>query len=371
MTSCNKGYLVLEDGHVFEGNLLGNSAYTEGEVVFNTSAFGYEQILTDPSYAGQIVVMTYPLIGNYGVSPKYLEAERPWLKGFIVKGLNMGEHYEKEMELQEFLQKNQLTCLTAVDTRSITKLIRSKGTMGGIITSSLDNIEAVIRKARIITPLAEGYVRQVSRKNILTIGSGEKRIVLVDYGTKKSIARAILNRECQLIIVPADTKASEIMALKPDGLVLSNGPGDPRQCSYAIETVKKLIGKLPILGICLGHQILALALGASTGKMTFGHRGSNHPVKDLLTNKVFITSQNHGYVVKEDSLAGINAEVWYRNLNDGTVEGIIHRELPLMSVQFHPEASPGPTDTLYIINNFLDNIKKNENRAAITRCQAV
>ncbi|KUG04184.1 carbamoyl-phosphate synthase small chain [hydrocarbon metagenome] len=361
MSTVKKGYLILEDGHVFEGALMEGSKNSSGEVVFNTSAFGYEQILTDPSYAGQIVVMTYPLIGNYGVSSRLLEADRPWVKGFVVRGLNIGEHYEKEEELKEFLQKNQLACISGIDTRALTRLIRNKGTMGGLISDTLDDLEDLIRRARAVVPPPEGFVRQVSRKDVATLGSGDKRIVLVDYGTKKSIASSIVGRGCELIIVPADTPAHEIMQISPDGLVLSNGPGDPAECDYAIKAVKELIGSMPILGICLGHQILSLALGANTRKMVFGHRGSNHPVKDMRTGKIYITAQNHGYVADESSLAGRGVDVLFKNLNDGTVEGIIHRELPIMSVQFHPEASPGPIDTAYILDDFIESIKGNTN----------
>jgi carbamoyl-phosphate synthase small subunit len=355
--NSNPGYLILEDGHVFEGILMEGSQPSSGEVVFNTSAFGYEQILTDPSYAGQIVVMTYPLIGNYGVNHGLLEAETPWLKGFVVRGLNSGEHYKKEEELKEFLQKNKLACLTGIDTRALTRFIRNRGAMGGVISPSLDNLEERIREARSIAPPAEGFVRQVSRKDIKREGAGEKRIVLVDYGTKKSITTSITARGCELMIVPADSSARAIMELNPDGLVLSNGPGDPAECSYAIETVKELVGRIPILGICLGHQILALALGAVTRKMVFGHRGSNHPVKDLRTGRVYVTAQNHGYMADQASLAACGADVLFTNLNDGTVEGLVHRELPIMSVQFHPEASPGPVDTAFIIDDFIDSVK--------------
>lgn len=357
MPAVQKGYLVLENGAVFEGALLEGSKTNQGEVVFNTSAFGYEQILTDPSYAGQIVVMTYPLIGNYGVNYRLLEADKSWVRGFIIRELDLGEHYEKQVELQQYLKDNELACLTGVDTRAITRMIRSKGTMGGVIADSLENIDELIDRARAVAPPAEGFVRQVTCQNIHTAGAGDTRIVLVDYGTKKSIVNSLVERDCEVTIVPAETGAEKILEISPDAVVLSNGPGDPAECEYAVNTVKGLIGKIPILGICLGHQILALALGATTRKMNFGHRGSNHPVKDIRTGRVHITAQNHGYVVDENALVGTGADILFKNINDGTVEGLIHRELPLMSVQFHPEASPGPHDTRYVIDNFLDMVK--------------
>jgi len=371
MQAVNKGYLVLENGDIFTGTLLEGSKVSDGEVVFNTSAFGYEQILTDPSYAGQIVVMTYPLIGNYGVSRRLLEADKPWVKGFIVRGVNSGEHYEKDLELKEYLQENNLACLSGIDTRALTRVIRNHGSMGGVITDSLDKIDDIIQRAQSAGPPPEGYVRQVSRSSIGRMGSGDKRIVLVDYGTKKSIVSSLLAMDCEFIVVPADTTAAEILEMKPDGMVLSNGPGDPADCGYAVDTVKELIGKLPILGICLGHQILALAMGATTRKMVFGHRGSNHPVKNMRSGKIYITSQNHGYVVDESSLADKEVDVLFKNLNDSTVEGMIHREFPVMSVQFHPEASPGPNDTGYILDDFVNSIKYDINFAETAKKAAV
>lgn len=354
MPAVQKGYLVLGNGAVFEGALLEGSKNSQGEVVFNTSAFGYEQILTDPTCAGQIVVMTYPLIGNYGINYRLLGAGKSPVRGFVIRELDMGEHYEEQAELQQYLKDNELACLTGVDTRAITRMIRSEGTMGGVITDSLDNINELTDRAQAVAPPEEGWVRQVTCKNIDITGGGDTRMVLIDFGAHKSLVRFLVERDCEVIIVPADTEAAKILAMNPHAIVLSDGPGDPKQCQYAVDTVKTLTGKAPIMGIGLGHQILALALGATTRKMKFGHRGGNHPVQDLRTGRIHITAQNHGYVVDENSLAGTGADILLKNINDGTVEGLIHRELPVMSVQFHPEASPAPQDIRYVIEDFLD-----------------
>lgn len=349
-----KGYLVLEDGTIFQGKLTGNMSSDPAEVVFNTSMVGYEQVISDPSYAGQIVLLTYPLIGNYGVNFKKLEAAVPWLKGLIVKELCTESHYEQDTSFEEYLQELQLPCLYDVDTRAITRHIRHKGTMGGIIVDSLEHLEDLIEKAKAVFPQKEDYVLQVSRKSISRLGEGPRRVVLLDMGCKRSISKALVKRGCELFIVPADTSAQEILKLGADGLVLSNGPGDPRKCEYAINTIKDLLGKMPIFGICLGHQLLALAMGGETYKMTFGHRGANHPVKDLRTQRVYITSQNHGYVVDETSLKNKGIETLFHNLHDESMEGFLHHELKLLSVQFHPEASPGPWDTLFLFDDFIE-----------------
>jgi carbamoyl-phosphate synthase small subunit len=356
-----KGYLLLEDGTVYTGELIGNVDKAMGEVVFNTSMVGYEQIITDPSYAGQIIVMTYPLIGNYGVNPDNAESDRTWLRGLVVRELcSKSSHYEQKMSMEEYVLQNDLLCLTGVDTRAITRIIRSRGTMGGIILDSLENMDTLLNKPEELTEVPpEGFVMEVTRRHVSHLGSGEKRIVLLDFGTKKGIVSSFLERGCELIIVPADFSAKEILQLNPDGVVLSNGPGDPVECDYAIETAVNLLGKVPLLGICLGHQILSLALGGKTRKMVFGHRGANHPVKDLRTGRVYMTAQNHGYVVDENSLKESGAELIFVNINDGTVEGIVQRELRLLSVQFHPEASPGPQDTRFVIDDFLKMLENN------------
>lgn len=350
-----KGYLVLENGAVFEGSMLGSLAETGGEVVFNTAMVGYEQVMSDPSYAGQIVVMTYPLIGNYGVNPAHMESDVMWLRGLVVRELCFEpEHYRSQMSLDQFLAEKGLVCLTEVDTRAVTRVLRTRGTMGGVIVPRVDDLDSLKEKARrAAEPPRGGHVLKVTSRRVTREGNGSKRVVLIDFGVKKSIVSALVKRGCEVITVPADSDSDRVMTFAPDGLVLSNGPGDPRDCPYAVETVKNLVGKVPILGICLGHQLLALALGAETYKMRFGHRGGNHPVKDLLTGKVHITSQNHGYAVDETSLPGVGAYVSFRNLNDGTVEGLRHVDLPVMSVQFHPEAAPGPQDTEYLFDEFV------------------
>jgi len=350
-----KGYLVLENGAVFEGLMLGSLAETGGEVVFNTAMVGYEQVMSDPSYAGQIVVMTYPLIGNYGINPAHMESEVMWLRGLVVRELCLEpEHYQSQMSLDQFLADKGLVCLTDVDTRALTRVLRTRGTMGGVIVPSLDDMHTLKEKARrAAKPPHGGHVLKVTSRQVRREGNGPKRVVLMDFGVKKSIISALVKRGCEVITVPADTDGGKIMEFAPHGLVLSNGPGDPRDCMYAVETVKSMLEKVPILGICLGHQLLALALGAETYKMRFGHRGGNHPVKDLHTGKVHITSQNHGYAVDEASLSRVGAYVSFRNLNDGTVEGLRHDELPVLSVQFHPEAAPGPQDTEYLFDSFL------------------
>jgi len=366
MNRSKKGYLLLEDGTIFDGELIGGQECIAGEVVFNTSMVGYEQVISDPSYAGQIIVMTYPLIGNYGVKTNNLESNKLWLRGLIVRNLcpdSGSSHYQNEQGLESFLIEHRIPCITGVDTRKLTRHIRNKGTMGGIITSELDDTDRLQQLACYgLNPPAEGFVMQVTRNDITKVGTGKMRAVLMDFGTKKSIVSQ-LEKLCKVIIVPADSSFHTIMELNPDILVLSNGPGDPEKCQYAVNTVKKLLGKIPMFGICLGHQIIALALGAKTYKLTFGHRGGNHPVKDLRSGRVYMTSQNHGYSVDASSLKDSGAQVIFNNINDNTVEGLYHEDLSIMSVQFHPEAAPGPRDTMNLLNEFVKGIDLSFNKA--------
>jgi carbamoyl-phosphate synthase small subunit len=355
-----KGYLVLENGAVFEGQILGKNVPIAGEAVFNTSMNGYQEIITDPSYAGQILTLTYPTIGNYGCGDYGFEADKPALRGLVVKEISeLTAHYESQYSFNEFVEKYEITCLTGVDTRAVTRILRMNGTMGAIITPSLDHKEKLMEVARKGKGLLDtDLVKQVSRKKNGVYGSGTTNIVLLDFGTKRNIIKSLVAKDCTVIAMPADSTADEIIMQKPDGLVLSNGPGNPESCGYAVQEIKKLLSVLPIFGICLGHQLLALALGGTTYKLNFGHRGGNHTVKDLRTGKCLISSQNHGYAVDADSLNSDEVEISFLNLNDNTVEGLVHKSLPLMSVQFHPEATPGPRDSAYLFEEFLALVKE-------------
>lgn len=353
-----KGYLVLENGTIFEGQLLGRNVPIAGEAVFNTSMNGYQEIITDPSYAGQILTLTYPTIGNYGCGDYGFESDKPALRGLVVKEIaELTGHYESRWNFSEFVEKYDITCLTGVDTRALTRILRMNGTMGAIITSSLDDQERLVEIASKGKELLDtDLVKQVSCKTSKMYGSGSTRVVLLDFGTKRNIIESLAARDCSVIVMTAESTAEQILANKPDALVLSNGPGNPECCDYAVREIKKLLPLLPIFGICLGHQLLALALGAKTYKLGFGHRGANHTVKDLRTGKCMISSQNHGYAVDADSFPRDEVMISFINLNDHTVEGLVHKSLPLMSVQFHPEATPGPQDSSYLFDEFLNMI---------------
>lgn len=354
-----KGYLVLEDGSVYVGEGFGGVGAVAGEVVFSTGMTGYEEVLTDPSYYGQIVTMTYPLIGNYGINPANFESRAPWVRGFIVKELcDQPSHWQAVKSLSAYLAENGIPGLAGIDTRALTRHLRTAGTMGGVIATTEgeanpEQIAAWVEMAKAFELHGHAY-KVTTREPYRIPGTGHK-VVVIDYGAKKNIIRSLADRGCDLTVVPATTPASEILALNPDGVMLTNGPGNPSDLVNEIETVRELVAQetLPLFGICLGHQILSLAQGAKTFKLKYGHRGANHPVKDLAANRVYITSQNHSYAVDEQSLDPAVAIVTHRNLNDGTVEGIAHISKPIFSVQYHPEASPGPQENGYLFDRFV------------------
>lgn len=353
-----KGKLVLEDGSVFYGDLLNDTTAT-GEVVFNTGMSGYQEILTDPSYCSQIVTLTYPMIGNYGVADLFNQSRKSFVNGFIIGELcEDGSNWHLETSLRMFLTEQKIPCLYNVDTRALTRKIRSAGTMKGAVVpenakkSQIDELLAV--------PMKLDVVAEVTTPEVYKIENDGPHVVVMDFGIKQNILNSLHNLGCNLTVVPADTTAEEILALQPDGVFLSNGPGDPKDVPEVILNVKKLVGKKPLFGICLGHQLLALALGADTYKLKFGHRGSNQPVKNLATGRIHISSQNHGFAVDEASLEKLPLKVTHLSVNDGTVEGLRHTELPIFSVQYHPEASPGPDDNMYLFDEFWTMLTKGE-----------
>lgn len=354
-----KAFLLLEDGTIFEGNSFGMEGKVIGEVVFNTGMTGYQEVLTDPSYCGQIVCMTYPLIGNYGVNIEDIESLKPQVRGFIVRELCKTPSNWRSIEsLNEYLKRNEIIGLEGIDTRALTRILRDKGTMKGTIITSeeIGNIQdklVDVNNYSISNP-----VLQVTTPEIKHYSGEGYRIALLDYGLKQNIVRSLLKRGCEVYIFPATATAEEVLKIEPDGIMLSNGPGDPKDCRFQIDTIKKLIGKKPIFGICLGHQLTALANGANTEKLKYGHRGCNHPVKDLEKDLTYITSQNHGYTIIEESLDRETMAVSHINMNDGTIEGIKYKNAPLFTVQFHPEASPGPGDTAYLFDEFIGMIDK-------------
>ncbi|MDD2620015.1 MAG: glutamine-hydrolyzing carbamoyl-phosphate synthase small subunit [Syntrophomonadaceae bacterium] len=353
-----KGYLVLENGRVFTGKLLNNCRMAGGEVVFSTAMISYQDIITDPSYYGQIVVMTYPLVGNVGFNERSYASNGAMLKGLVLReATDFPSHYEMEVDLISFLNKSEIAVLTEVDTRALTRIIRSEGTMGGIISDNLGDMEWLQDKARSASRELKGdLVKYVSRRNIMKFGNGRKKVVLLDLGTKKGVIDSLVRRDCEVIAVPAATEAREILYYKPDGVFISDGPGDPQALNYAVNTCRELMGKAPLFGIGLGHQILALAMGAKTFRLQYGHRGSNHPVKNLDNERVYITCQNHGFSIDEASLDNTGIEVNMRSLNDNTIEGIRHRELPVSSVQFAPEGYPGYSETGFFLDDFVNSL---------------
>jgi len=351
-----KKQLILEDGTVFIGQGFGADTNSIGEVVFNTGMTGYQEILSDPSYCGQIVTLTYPLVGNYGINRDDFESIAPAINGFIVKEVcDFPSNWRNELSLDEFFKQKNIPGLAGIDTRKLTRIIRKYGTLKGAICSIEMDAEDVIKQLK-TSELPIDQVQQVSTKKAYPSPGRGSRVVLVDYGMKHGILRELNQRDCDVIVVPYNATAEEILNLSPDGVMLSNGPGDPKDVPEAIEAIKGIVGKVPLFGICLGHQLFALASGADTEKMKFGHRGSNHPVKDLLTGKVSLTSQNHGYTVNEQSVEQTDLEITHLALNDGTIEGLQHKQYPAFTVQYHPEASPGPEDANYLFDRFMSMI---------------
>jgi carbamoyl-phosphate synthase small subunit len=348
-----KRLLILEDGTIFKGEGFGSDTAVTGEVVFNTGMTGYQEILSDPSYCGQIVTLTYPLVGNYGINRDDFESITPAFSAFVVKEVaDFPSNWRSKMSLDEYLKTKNIPGISGVDTRKLTKIIRQYGTLKGAICSSEEKPLEVLERLK-ATKLRSDQVKQVSTKSAYPSPGRGHRIVLVDFGMKHGILRELNDRNCDVVVVPYNATADEILALSPDGIMLSNGPGDPKDVPEAIEMIKEILGKVPMFGICLGHQLFALACGANSEKMKFGHRGSNHPVKDLKTGKVALTSQNHGYTVEEGSIAGTELEITHIALNDGSVEGLRHKTAAAFTVQYHPEASPGPEDANELFDQFL------------------
>lgn len=399
MVISMKAFLLLEDGTVFEGIHIGAEKEIISEIVFNTSMAGYLEVLTDPSYAGQAVCMTYPLIGNYGVCMDDCESSKPWPDGFIVRELSrIPSNFRKDVTIQEYLEKNGVPGIAGIDTRALTKILREKGTMNGMITTNENyNLDEIIPKLKAYTtgkvvekvtcdnkyeikgvssleengPLSgsasfnkeafENGVREKKPALVKELNGKGLKVALLDLGAKKNIADSLAARGCDVTIYPAGTSAEEILESAPDGIMLSNGPGDPKECTGVIAEIKKLYdSKVPIFAICLGHQLMALATGADTYKLKYGHRGGNHPVKDLQTGRVYISSQNHGYVVDTDKLDANIAVPAFINVNDGTNEGLAYTGKNIFTVQFHPEACPGPQDSSYLFDRFINMMKQHE-----------
>ena len=359
---AKKAILVLEDGSVYEGYSFGAEASAYGEVVFNTSMIGYQEMLTDPSYAGQIVVPTYPLIGNYGINEQDFESNKIQVRGFVVREeCCQPSHYLSIGTLHQYLVENNIPGISGVDTRAITRKLRSAGVMMGIITGGDSPQEALAQLEKLPSYGSTDFVKQVTTKAPYQwepelTEDALCKIVVLDCGLKYSILRILRRMGCAITAVPCTMLAEDILKLKPDGIILSPGPGNPEVLDYIVDTVKQLIGKKPIMGVCLGNQIIARAFGAKTFKLKFGHRGANHPVRDLSDGRIHITAQNHGYATDPDSLKG-GLEVTHINLNDGTVEGLRHKELPIFCIQYHSEASPGPLDNTYLFEKFLEMVR--------------
>lgn len=353
-----KKKLILASGEVFHGTGFGAIADTEGEVVFNTGMTGYQELISDPSYCGQIVCMTYPLIGNYGINRDDYESMEPAIKGLIVKEIcDVPSNFRSQLTLEEFFKKKNLSGISGIDTRKLTRIIRNHGVVKGkIADENADEQEIINYLNKMEFPTDQ--VACVSTKTSYAAPGRGFKVVLVDFGSKHGIIRELSQRHCDITVVSQDTTAEEILLIDPDGVMLSNGPGDPQDVKGATEMINGLLGKVPIFGICLGHQLIGLACGAKTFKLKFGHRGGNHPVLDLEKNKVAITAQNHGYAVDQESLRDTELVETHIALNDRTNEGFRHKKYPCFSVQYHPEASPGPEDANYLFDEFIELMKE-------------
>jgi carbamoyl-phosphate synthase small subunit len=357
MEDLMKAFLILEDGNVFAGESIGAKKEIISEIVFNTGMTGYLEVLTDPSYAGQSVVMTYPLIGNYGICYEDMESHKPWVDAFIVRELSrIPSNFRNQESIQSFLERNDIPGIAGIDTRALVKLLRNKGTMNGIITTDenyqIDEVLPKIHQYKVEQVIAKTTCKEI--KQIPAIGDTKFKVALMDYGLKNNIPRSLAKRGCEVTVYPGYTTAEEVLKNSPDGIMLSNGPGDPKECKEVIAEVKNMFkSNVPIFAICLGHQLLALANGGDTMKMKYGHRGANHPVKDLKTGRVYISTQNHGYMVMEESIPSEVAEVSFLNVNDKTVEGLHYLGKNVFSVQFHPEACAGPMDSEFLFDEFI------------------
>ena len=350
-----KAYLILEDGTVFTGKSIGSTKEIISEIVFNTSMTGYLEVLTDPSYAGQAVVMTYPLIGNYGICYEDMESAKPWPDGYIVRELSrIPSNFRCQGTIQDFLKEHDIPGIAGIDTRALTKILREKGTMNGMITTDENyKLDEILPQLHVYN--TGNVVDKVTCSEKEVLKADGYKVALLDFGAKNNIAQSLHKRGCEVTIYPAHTTAEEILASNPDGIMLSNGPGDPKACTDIIKEVKKLYdSEVPIFAICLGHQLMALATGADTYKLKYGHRGGNHPVKDLETGRVYISSQNHGYAVDAESLDPAVAVPAFTNVNDGTNEGLKYTGKNIFTVQFHPEACPGPQDSGYLFDKFIE-----------------
>lgn len=360
-----KGYLALEDGRVFQGESFGAEGISVGEIVFNTGLTGYQEILTDPSYKGQIVTMTYPLIGNYGTNALDEESGKPQVEGFVVREYcPYPSNFESQESLQDYLRRHGIVGITDVDTRAITRHIRTAGAMRAVIAAGDFSTEELVETAKASPGLVgRDLVKEVTCSEPYEfcerqdLPEDAPRVVTFDYGAKTNIMRCLERVGFRVTVVPASTSAERVLEMAPDAIMLSNGPGDPAAVTYAVENIRKLIGQKPMFGICLGHQLMGLALGGRTYKLKFGHRGANHPVMDVTTGEIDITCQNHGFCVDIDSLDRDEIEVTHVNLNDQTVEGLRHKSLPVMSVQHHPEASSGPHDARHLFNRFREMVE--------------